>query len=89
MTRLARKLLDKAPNKVLVLKNLLARSSPMIWAGLDASSILGELADYPDAGVVDFLKEEKVRITHMIQAQKDWESRSRGQIEYHPDERFE
>jgi hypothetical protein len=90
-TSTARKLLDKAPDRVEVLKKFIGRFSPMGWAGSHAAivesnaQLLDELAAYPDPAVVEFIAKEKSRLAQAIQAERQTETL----IERERDERFE
>jgi hypothetical protein len=90
-TRTARKLLDKAPDRVQVLKKFIGQFSPMGWAGSHAAivelnaKLLDELAGYPDPALVEFIATEKARLAQAVQLEKQTEI----MIEREMDERFE
>jgi hypothetical protein len=90
-TGTARKLLDKAPNRVEVLKKFIRHFSPMVWAGSRTaivesnSKLLGDLVDYPDPAVREFVAQEKIRIAEAVEAERNMETR----IDRERDERFE
>jgi hypothetical protein len=90
-TGTSRKLLDKAPNRVEVLKQFTRRFSPSGWAGSRASIVesnamlLDDLANYPDPAVVKFIVEEKARLATVIKVEKQIETTFMREV----DERFE
>jgi hypothetical protein len=90
-TSTARKLLDKAPDRVEVLKKFIGQFSPTGWAGSRASivesnaKLLDDLAGYPDPALIEFIQKEKTRLSQAIQAERHTEAL----IERERDERFE
>jgi hypothetical protein len=90
-TSTALKLLDKAPDRVAVLKKLIGQFSPMGWAGSQASivesnaKLLDELTSYPDPALVEFIAKEKVRLAELIKMERATETL----FEKERDERFE
>jgi len=90
-TGTARKLLDKAPDRVSVLKRFVDQFIPAGSVGSQAtilannSRLLDDLADYPDAAVVQFIANQKARLTQVISSQVEIEDL----IQRDRDERFE
>lgn len=90
-TSIARKLLDRAPDRVAVLKLFVGKFSPTSWSGSRAAIVksnarlLDELAGYPDPALVEFVEKEKTRLSQAIQA----ETQTEALIERERDERFE
>jgi len=90
-TSTARKLLDKAPDRVEVLKEFIGQFSPTGWSGSHAAivesnaKLLDELAGYPDAALVEFIAKEKIRLAKAIEAEGHMETL----LERERDERFE
>jgi hypothetical protein len=91
-TSVARLLLDKAPDRIQVLKNFLTQLDPIAWFGNSRASIvksneklLDDLADYPDPAVVEFIREQKTRLAAVV---KDY-SHIDDMIARETDERFE
>jgi len=60
-TPIARKLLDLAPDRIAVAKQLIAGSRPMFWTGSGAA-LLEELGAYPDPGLREHIASERVRL---------------------------
>jgi hypothetical protein len=83
--------LDKAPDRVEVLKKFIGQFSPTGWAGSRASivesnaKLLDDLAGYPDPALIEFIQKEKTRLSQAIQAERHTEAL----IERERDERFE
>ena len=75
-TNIALHLLEKAPDRVEVLKQFARQFEPMSWSGSRASivesnaKLLDELEAYPDPAVVDFVAQEKVRLGQAIEAER-------------------
>jgi hypothetical protein len=90
-TSTALKLLDKAPDRVEVLKKFIGQFSPMSWAGSRAgivesnAKLLDELAGYPDTALVEFIAKEKVRLAEAIKMERQTETL----FDKERDERFE
>ena len=90
-TSTARKLLDKAPDRVEVLKKFIGQFSPTAWAGSHAAivesnaKLLDDLAGHPDPALVEFIQEEKTRLSQAIRAERQTETL----IEREMGERFE
>lgn len=90
-TSTARKLLDKAPDHVEVLKKFIGRFSPLGWGSSHATivetnaKLLDELAGYPDRALVEFIAKEKTRLAEAITAERETETL----FERERDERFE
>jgi hypothetical protein len=90
-TSIALKLLDKAPDRVAVLKKFIEQFSPMSWLGSRAgivesnAKLLDDLAEYPDTALVDFIAKAKVRLAEAIKMER----RTETFFEKERDERFE
>lgn len=90
-TAVALRLLEKAPDRVAVLKQFIRQFSPMSWAGSRAAivaantKLLDELEAYPDAAVAKFVTEEKVRLIQWVEQEK----RQETELDRARDERFE
>lgn len=90
-TGIARKLLDKAPDRVSVLKRFVDQFVPAGSVGSQAavlannSRLLDDLADYPDSAVVQFITEQRARITQVVRSQAEIENF----MQRDRDERFE
>ena len=90
-TNTARKLLDKAPNRVKVLKQLITNFIPVTWTGSRAAivesntKLLDDLTTYPDTALNDFIATEKVRLLTVVQEERDMQFL----IDRERDERFE
>jgi hypothetical protein len=90
-TGTARTLLDKAPNRVVVLKEFIARFTPMSWTGSRAAIVesnvrlLDDLATYQDAALTEFIAAEKARLVTVIQEERDMQFL----LDRERDERFE
>jgi len=90
-TDTALKLLDKAPDRVEVLKNLIRQFSPVGWTGSRASivelnaKLLDDLASYPDSALAEFISQEKTRHAQAVQVERQTEAL----FERARDERFE
>jgi hypothetical protein len=75
-TNIARKLLDKAPDRVEVLKKFADKFIPAAWVGTRVAIIesnarlLDELAGYPDTALVEFIVREKSRLAQAVQTEK-------------------
>lgn len=90
-TKMALRLLEKAPDRVSVLKQFIRQFSPMSWAGSRAAivaaniKLLDEFEAYPDAAVARFVTEEKVRLIQWVEQEK----RQETEVDKARDERFE
>jgi hypothetical protein len=90
-TSTALKLLDKAPNRVEVLKQFIERFSPMGWAGSHGTIVesnvmlLAELTSIADPALVEFITKEKVRLAAAVKVERQMETI----FERERDERFE
>jgi hypothetical protein len=90
-TNTARKILDRAPNRIEVLKKFVGQFSPVAWAGSYAAilesnaRLLDGLADYPDPQVTEFIRAERLRLGKVIETEKHQELR----LEIFENERFE
>jgi hypothetical protein len=85
-------LLEKAPNRVAVIREFIRQLIEISgWVGSLAATlevdlkILGELDGYPDPAVVEFIARERVRVQEII----DTERRREQAYERNRDERFE
>jgi hypothetical protein len=90
-TNTALALLNKAPDRVAVLKAFVRRFSPMSWSGSRATimasnaKLLDELEGYPDLAVTEFVAQEKLRLNKEIEAER----RAETLADRLADERFE
>jgi hypothetical protein len=90
-TNIARKLLDRAPNRIEVLKKFVNRFGPVTWSGSHATivesnaKLLDDLATYPDPAVIEFIRAEKIRLADAIKDERRTETLMYGE----QDERFE
>lgn len=90
-SKCALRLLDKAPDRVEVLRQLIRQFRPSGWSGSLAAIIeanaklLDELDTYPDPAVVEFLAQEKVRLRQAIDHERELEDVTNRQ----DSERFE
>ena len=90
-TNLALHVLDRAPDRVAVLKQFVRRFRPRSWSGSRAAIIesntrlLRDLETYPDSLVVEFIAHEEVRLRRDIEQEREWET----QQDKASDERFE
>jgi len=90
-TAVALRLLERAPDRVAVLRQFIQRFSPMSWVGsLSATmaanaTLLDKLGAYPDTAVAKFAMEEKVRLSQCIEQEK----RQETELDRARDERFE
>ena len=78
-THVARKLLDKAPDRVAVLRGFTDKFIPTAWRGSRTATIesharlLDELAIYADPAVVEFVTKEKARVADAIKVEQTTE----------------
>jgi hypothetical protein len=90
-TNIALCLLDKAPDRVEVLKQFVQQFSPMSWSGSRAAiveanaKLLDDLMAYPDPAVAEFVAQEKVRLCSAIEQERRHET----EMDKKRDERFE
>lgn len=90
-TKMALRILEKAPDRIAVLKQFIRQFSPMSWSGSPAAivaanaKLLDELEAYPDTAVAKFVMEEKVRLSQCIEQEK----RQEAELDRARDERFE
>jgi hypothetical protein len=90
-TSTAHKFLDKAPNRVEVLKGFIGQFSPMEWTGSRVAIVesntrlLDELTEHPDPALVEFVRKEKARLSQAVQSERWTETL----IQRERDERFE
>jgi hypothetical protein len=90
-TKIALRMLEKAPDRIAVLKQFIRKFSPMSWAGSRAAIIaaniklLDELEAYPDTTLAKFVLEEKVRLSQWVEQEK----RQETELDKVRDKRFE
>lgn len=78
-TRIARKLLDNAPDRVAVLRNFTDKFVPMAWTGSRKAIIesnarlLDDLAVYPDPALIEFIIKERTRLADAIKVEQTTE----------------
>ena len=78
-TNIARALLDRAPGRVAVLRKFTEKFVPSGWTGSLAATIgsnmklLDDLTAYPDPALVEFIAQERVRLTGVINAERQTE----------------
>ena len=88
---IARKLLDRAPDRVAVLKEFVRKFSPTAWTGSRAvivqanTGLLDELAAYADPALAEFIAKEKVRLSQVVEEERTMQLL----IDRERDERFE
>jgi hypothetical protein len=81
-TGIAMKLLDGAPDRVAVMRELSRKLMPMSWSGSRATvmeantQLLNELEGHTDAALATFVKAEKDRLAAYIEKEKLWEAAS-------------
>jgi hypothetical protein len=88
-TPIARKLLERAPDRVAVAKQFIGRFGPMFW--LDSgSALLDELATYPDTSLREFIAGEKTQLQAAAEEQRRVQQLLDQQMsQWRDDERFE
>jgi hypothetical protein len=80
-TSIALQLLDRAPDRIAVLKKFISKFSPVSWSGSHATilesnaGLLDDLDSYPDPTVVRFAAEEKVRLAKAVKIDQDSEAK--------------
>lgn len=90
-TKLALRLLEKAPDRVSVLRQYIRQFDPRTWSGSRASvveanaKLLDELESHDDPVVTRFVAEERVRLNRLLEA----EARLETATDKARDERFE
>ena len=91
-TTVAIRLLDKAPDRVEVLKQFVGQFHPKSgWSGSLAAilesnaKLLDQLDAYPDPAVVDCVRDEKIRLAKVIEDER----RQETALDRRRDERFE
>jgi hypothetical protein len=90
-TSIARKMIEKAPEPVEVLKRFVARVTPTSWVGSRSAiiksnaSLLDDFAEHPNGAVREFIANEKAKLPETIKAERDLETLLYKQR----DERFE
>ncbi len=78
-TDIALKFLDKAPNRVEVLKKFITQFSPTGWVGSHATivesnvKLLDELKRYPDPELQEFIASQKLRFHEVVKAEHEME----------------
>jgi len=86
---IARKLLERAPDRVAVAKQLIGATAPMFWAG-SGSVLLDELAAYSDPALREFVASEKTRLRTAAEEQRRVQELLDQQMsQWRDDERFE
>lgn len=83
LTSVGHKLLDNAPDSVGVLKNFMGQLGPA-----EVLRVLDEVVAHGDPAVLTFVADEKIRLTQIVQAQKQVENWMAKQSK-DTDERFE
>ncbi len=79
-TSLALHVLDRAPDRVAVLKQFVRRFRPTSWSGSRAAIIesntqlLTDLETYSDPLIVEFIAHEQVRLRQDIEQERQWET---------------
>ena len=79
-TTIALRLLDKAPDRIAVLREFVAQFTPMSWVGSRAAivercvKLLDNLNGYPDAAVAEIAAQEKVRLKEAIEEERRMEA---------------
>jgi hypothetical protein len=90
-TSIALRLLDRAPDRIEVLKQLIKQFSPRSWTGsrvaiIEANAtLLDELKEYPDSGIVKFVTQERTRLSLAVEHARRLET----VMDRERDERFE
>jgi hypothetical protein len=90
-TSVALQLLKHAPDRGLVLKELIAQFTPMSWSGSLAAALesnlrlLDDLENYPDPKLAPAISQNKIELSRMIERERLWEAEQEKQR----DERFE
>jgi len=88
-TPIARKLLERAPDRVAVAKQFIGRFAPMFWMD-SGSALLDELATYPDTNLRGFIAGEKTQLQAAAEEQRRVQQLLDQQMsQWHGDERFE
>lgn len=88
---IALRLLDKAPDRVEVLRQFVQQFSPSSWSGSRATiveanaKLLDKLLAYPDPAVAEFAAQEKIRLGGAIEQERRHET----EMDQKRDERFE
>jgi hypothetical protein len=79
-TELALCVLERAPNRIAVLKQFVRRFSPSSWSGSRAAIIeeraqlLRQFEQYPDAAVGEFIANEQRHLEEGIERERQWEN---------------
>lgn len=90
-TNIARKLLERAPDRVAVLRRFVDKFTPTAWTGSRAAivesnaKLLDELAVYSDPALDEFIASEKRRLIDAIEEERTIDFL----IDRERDERFE
>jgi hypothetical protein len=90
-TSTARKILDRASDRIEVLKSFVGQFSPMSWTGSHAAILesnakyLEELAQHEDHAVRQFIAQEKIRLGELVRSGR----RTEALFDRQRDERFE
>jgi hypothetical protein len=78
-TGIALKILDRAPNRIEVLKRFMTQFSPSAWAGSRATivesnvKLLDELERYPDRELQEFIVRQKLGFKEVVQGEHEME----------------
>jgi hypothetical protein len=84
LTSVGRKLLGNAPDRVGVLKSFMRQLAPA-----ELLTVLDEMVGHGDPAVLTFVANEKIRLTQVVQAQRQMETWMAKQSKLDVDERFE
>lgn len=90
-TALASRVLEKAPDRVAVMREFVKRFRPMSWSGSRAAIIeeraqlLEQPVGYPDPLLVEFIATEQIRLKQAIEREREYET----DHDRTADERFE
>jgi hypothetical protein len=90
-TQTALRLLDRAPDRVEVLRQYIDKFRPMSWSGSRISpwaanvKLLDSLVDYPDPRLIAFVADEKIRLSGVLDSVRQREASK----ESRENERFE
>lgn len=88
-TTIARKLLDRAPDRVAVAEGLMGKFRATVWTGLGAN-LIDELETYPDTALREFMSSEKTRLQAAAEEERRIQQLLDQQMsQWRGDERFE
>jgi hypothetical protein len=86
---IARTLLDRAPDRVAVARQLVRSCTPMFWND-SGSALLDELAIYPDPAIKEFIAGESIRLRTAAEEQRCGQQMLNQEMsQWRGDERFE